>query len=188
MYVFTITDANNCTLIDTITLIGPENNLIVEITSTNESCQGLADGTAEVMTVSNATPPYSYLWTNGNTNPLAKDLVDDIYQVTVTDANGCIGTSTAIVGTDDNDCLEIHNAMSPNGDGENDTWIISGIQGKTDANVKVFNRWGSLIYESNNYQNDWNGTYKGKDLPAGIYYYIITVDGVSFEGSLTVIR
>jgi gliding motility-associated-like protein len=187
-YIFTITDANNCTLLDTLVLADINTGLSVDLQTTNVSCEGLEDGTAEVIAVSNGVAPYSYQWDNGSNEYMIGNLTDDIYQGTVTDVNGCVGTSTAIISTDANDCLDIHNAISPNGDGENDAWEVTGIQGYTNASVKVFNRWGSLIYESDNYQNDWKGTYKGKDLPAGIYYYIVIVDGQNFEGSITIIR
>ncbi|MCA1742174.1 MAG: gliding motility-associated C-terminal domain-containing protein, partial [Bacteroidales bacterium] len=63
--------------------------------------------------------------------------------------------------------------FTPNGDGRNDYWHIPWIDqlGRTD--VKVFNRHGKLVYESQGYANDWNGTSNGNPLPEGSYYYII---------------
>ncbi|HIP37039.1 MAG TPA: T9SS type B sorting domain-containing protein, partial [Crocinitomix sp.] len=189
MFIFNITDVNGCSYQDTITTVSPgDPQLSVDLEVNNISCIGLSDGSAEVIDVIGGVAPYLYQWDNGSTSTTIKDLSENIYQVTVTDQNGCIGTATAIISVDNNDCLDIHNAISPNGDGQNDVWEITGIQGKTNSTVKVFNRWGALVFESDNYQNDWRGTYKGKDLPAGIYFYIVTVDGDNFEGSLTIIR
>jgi len=187
-YIVTITDTNNCVLIDTIQLNGSTAVEII-VNSGNESCEGENDGFAEVLNVTGGTPVYSYLWDNGNTTALINNLGANIYQVTVTDINGCFVIETFVISTETNECLNIHNAISPNNDGDNDTWVITGIKGKPNATVQIFNRWGSLIYESTDYQNDWRGTYKGKDLPAGVYYYIVTIsEDEAYEGAITILR
>jgi gliding motility-associated-like protein len=71
----------------------------------------------------------------------------------------------------------IPEGFSPNGDGTNDLFVISGING-ANVSVQIFNRWGSKVYENNNYQNDWGGTNEdSKELLDATYYYIIKVDG-----------
>ncbi len=69
--------------------------------------------------------------------------------------------------------LEIPNAFSPNGDGINDTWIISNIERYPQCNIQVFNRYGQHVFLSKGYYKPWDGTINGKSLPVGIYYYII---------------
>jgi gliding motility-associated-like protein len=59
--------------------------------------------------------------------------------------------------------------------------------------VNVYNRWGGLVYHSDNYLNDWGGTYKGSPLPDGTYYYVIEAalpGGLSstLTGNVTIIR
>ena len=81
--------------------------------------------------------------------------------------------------------LFIPEGFSPNGDGVNDLLVLEGLKGGTVVKVQFFNRYGSLVYQSDNYENDWDGkstegAFTG-DLPAGTYYYIITVNGVSKE-------
>ena len=187
-YIVTIQDANACTLIDTITLSG-STAVVIETTFTNESCEGESDGKAEVTNVTGGTPTYSYSWDTGSNSASITDLSANIYQVTVTDTDGCFDVKTIIIDVDSDECLNIHNAISPNNDGDNDTWVITGIKGKPDATVQIFNRWGTLIYESSDYQNDWRGTYKGKDLPAGVYYYIVTISAdEAYEGAITILR
>jgi gliding motility-associated-like protein len=67
--------------------------------------------------------------------------------------------------------------FSPNNDGTNDVLVISGTGGRV-VSVQVFNRWGSKVYENNNYQNDWGGSNEdSKELLDATYYYIIKVDG-----------
>ena len=81
--------------------------------------------------------------------------------------------------------INVFNTFTPNGDGINDFWHISNIEKHPDHLVEVFNREGSLVYSSNNYQNEptgagWNGTWKGQKLPAGTYYYLIHI-GKGFD-------
>lgn len=77
------------------------------------------------------------------------------------------------------------NAITPNGDGYNDTWNIVNSNFYSNASIKVFNRWGKEVYVSNGlYNNDWNGesTEGGSgQLPAGSYYYVIEPNNPSFN-------
>jgi len=89
------------------------------------------------------------------------------------------------------------NAFTPNGDGQNDVYLIQGIETFPTATVRIYNRWGSLVYESlDNYlDNPWDGnSLKGKELPEGAYYYVVTVDDSDLEseenksGAVNIIR
>ncbi|RSK37141.1 gliding motility-associated C-terminal domain-containing protein [Hymenobacter metallilatus] len=64
--------------------------------------------------------------------------------------------------------LEIPNVFTPNGDGKNETFVLTA--GQEGNKVQIFNRWGRLIKEYANYQNDWTG----EEQPAGVYYYLLT--------------
>ena len=64
------------------------------------------------------------------------------------------------------------NAFSPDGDGINDLFKISG-QGMNDFQIEIFNRWGQMVYKSIDLSNGWDGTFKGKNLPTGTYVYKI---------------
>ena len=82
--------------------------------------------------------------------------------------------------TEDN--LVISRTLTPkNKDGINDVWAIEGIEAFPDNRVKIFNRWGDVIYEANHYNNtdvSWDGTYKNNEyLPDGTYYYILEIKG-----------
>ncbi|MBU2019164.1 MAG: gliding motility-associated C-terminal domain-containing protein, partial [Bacteroidetes bacterium] len=75
--------------------------------------------------------------------------------------------------------LDIPTGFSPNGDGINDFFEIRGIELVPNNNLKVFNRWGTLVYNKDSYQNDWAGTsesqynIEGNELPTGTYYYVL---------------
>ena len=66
-----------------------------------------------------------------------------------------------------------------NGDGVNDTWVIHNIENHPSAVIRVFNRWGSEVFYSKNYKNDWDGSYQNKDtLPeSSSYLYEIDLGG-----------
>ena len=64
-------------------------------------------------------------------------------------------------------------AFSPNGDGINDLWVIPGIVVYSECTVSIFDPLGRRIFEKKGYQNDWDGTFDGKQVPQGTYYYVI---------------
>lgn len=84
--------------------------------------------------------------------------------------------------------INVSQAITPDGDGINDTWFINNIQNHPNNSVKVYNRWGDLIFSKRNYQNDWNGSYanNGSNTPdASSYYYQIDLDGngsIDYDG------
>jgi len=116
------------------------------------------------------------------------------YQLLVTDMNGCQDIDSVTIIVRDEFVLKVHNVVTPNGDGKNDTWIIDNIEFYPEAEVAIFNRYGVEIYRKTGYNNEWDGTYKapnGDDLPDGAYYYVITMKGGSdkvYKGAISVVR
>ena len=86
--------------------------------------------------------------------------------------------------------LIIYNVFTPNGDDVNDTWHIENITQYPNNSVEIYNRNGNLVFSAEPYQNDWDGKYDGKELPAATYYYLINPgDGSEvFKGYVTIIR
>jgi hypothetical protein len=96
-YTVTVIDADSCVVTDTVLIQAAGGcNLTVTATSTDESSAGMNDGTGTAF-ASNGTPPYNYLWSDGQTTAMASSLAPGTYTVTVTDANGCTFTATAVV-------------------------------------------------------------------------------------------
>ncbi|MCK6694880.1 MAG: T9SS type A sorting domain-containing protein, partial [Thermoanaerobaculia bacterium] len=87
-YTVTVTDANNCTAIQTVTVNSFNCTLTAAISFTNVTCNGAGDGTASV-TLSGAAMPVTYLWSNGDTSATVTNLTPGTYTVDITDANNC---------------------------------------------------------------------------------------------------
>ncbi|MGC1473356.1 MAG: gliding motility-associated C-terminal domain-containing protein [Psychroserpens sp.] len=105
--------------------------------------------------------------------------------VTIAVNDGCVVGSV----TCDRSNLIISKAVTPNGDGVNDAFAISGVDSTCGFTyeVQIFNRWGAKIYDNSNYQNDWQGTTSSGSIgssgvvPTGTYYYILTINNSGFE-------
>lgn len=73
---------------------------------------------------------------------------------------------------DPDDCY-VPNTITPDGDGLNDTFIVPCSASYPGSSCKIFNRWGDLVFASEDYKNDWNGTYDGEPVPTGTYFYVL---------------
>ncbi|MDP4281925.1 MAG: gliding motility-associated C-terminal domain-containing protein, partial [Bacteroidota bacterium] len=91
-------------------------------------------------------------------------------------------TATIFISVGPEVNITIHNAITPNGDGINDTWIIGGIENYPDNDVLIFNRWGDKVRSYKGYDNSsnvWDGTNRNGDpVPDGTYFYIIHISHV----------
>jgi gliding motility-associated-like protein len=166
-------------------------NLPITVTGTATWTWDVLAGTALIDGALSTSPTFSGL-TKGITNTLL-----------LTAQNGsCIATDTLNITlfSDESDfCTNqevyIPAGFSPNGDGVFDFFEILNLNGRN-AEVRVYNRWGNLVYESLNYQNDWGGTsdigvqFGGDRLPEGTYYYQIQIEGETEirNGILTIWR
>ena len=114
---------------------------------------------------------------NGNINEDISNLYTGEYSVILTDYNNCEASLQLMVGynTFDN-CFFIPTLFTPNGDNIHDFWEIDGTDLFDDISVKVFNRWGQLVFESTGYTQAWDGKSNGKELPTATYYYSIDLN------------
>jgi gliding motility-associated-like protein len=113
------------------------------------------------------------------------------YRVTATEAAGGNDATSRSNEVCNPGTLWIPNTVTPNGDGSNDVWVIQALASFPGSGVHVYNRWGNLVYESADYQNDWRGTNgnTGAILPDGTYFYILFVsDGRVLKGYVTILR
>lgn len=112
--------------------------------------------------------------------------------MTATHADGCVIQTTFLVIVVD---ITVPEGFSPNGDVFNDALVIPELKNYPNAKLVVWNRWGEIVFESENYQNDWRGTCEtgscfgsGHDLPEGTYFYLVDVGGIQKEGYITILR
>ncbi|GGE37758.1 T9SS type B sorting domain-containing protein [Psychroflexus planctonicus] len=126
-----------------------------------------------------------------------EDFIKEIF-VKVIDAKGCFSISNFYIKTDcfrNNESLasiSFPNFFTPNNDGYNDYWNISGISEKVkkESNIKIFDRFGKLLFDFNPYYDPgWNGMYKGKMLPTNDYWFLFTSKyGEKKTGNITLKR
>lgn len=88
-------------------------------------------------------------------------------------------------------CAELvfHNGFSPNGDGINDRFVISGVEAFPENELVITNRWGNEVYRQKGYKNQWEGTWDGNLLPDGTYFYLFfDGNGKKFSGYVQIQR
>jgi gliding motility-associated-like protein len=119
-------------------------------------------------------------------NPLAFPSVNTTYIVTGLDTNGCFNAAEVIVNAL-GPCgdIVIPNVFSPNGDNINDLFVIKNLEAFKNVSLIIFNRWGRLIYQSDDYQNTWDGG----NATDGTYFYVLFIPTASvkdYKGTITI--
>ena len=115
-----VIDANNCSSTDSIAIINSD-SLIVYVDVSHETCEGEADGSISTF-ISQGTSPYQYLWSTGDTTAVLTGLSAGEYTLNVSDSLACSAMLVIPIGTENENCIIIPTAISPNGDGSNDVW------------------------------------------------------------------
>jgi gliding motility-associated-like protein len=122
-------------------------------------------------------------------NPDVWPITTTVYSLFSVDQHGCYAGDDITVNVRNGDVLFFYSAFTPNNDGDNDVFYIGNIGKFPDNNLKIYNRYGKMIYSATNYDNSWNGTYLGNLLPTGTYFYIFNDGkGQQYKGSVTILR
>jgi gliding motility-associated-like protein len=168
--------------------------LEVVVITKSERCRGSRDGAAAIK-VNGGFPPYTFNWSPiTDFRDSVGTLESGLYSVIVRDSYGKEATVDFYIERELNTaCLfHIYSGITPNGDSQNDTWIIDGIENFPDNNVQIYNRWGDKVWEANAYNNNtvvWDGSNRrGNPLPDGTYFYIVTLMGDVFKGWVELTR
>lgn len=188
-YTVTVTGANGCTASTSIMIL--ENMVPVNLNwvdTIRPDC-GKYNGMLTVQ-ATGGTPPYTYTWntTLSNVNQLT-NLPNGYYWVYVYDSEGCKDTLEIDFyckqenNNGGNDTIGpitiIPQLITPNNDGNNDTWEIPNIEDYPNNKVIIMNRWGDKIFEASPYQNNWAGQSNtgmvvgGNKVTSGVYFYVI---------------
>ena len=183
-----VTDKNECevlqeVIVDPIILsLNPSEDLIdCDISNLDLELEVVASG---------GVGSYSYEWSNGETfNPISIFLYPGLYSVTVTDDNFCIVDTSFNISLLNPECVP--NVFSPNDDGVNDLWNIEDAFLFLDSEIKVYGRYGNLVFKSVGYFDPWDGNnMNGNPLRDGTYFYVIKLrDGIDpIKGTVSIIR
>lgn len=142
----------------------------------------------------------SYSWTPGNllnnsnlAQPGAVVLDTVIFYLTGIDANGCVGQDEMTLFALPDQQFVVPNAFTPNGDGQNDCFRFGDPVNMELLDIRIFNRWGELVFLGRSADECWDGTFLGKAQELGSYIVVmrlINSDGEHVErsSSLTLIR
>ncbi len=146
---------------------------------------------------------YIYNWSPDNTlfgtniyAPIVQPIANNNYYLTITDGFGCQATDSITIYIQPSTCaapyIFVPNAFTPDGDGQNDIIVPEGSI-MTEIYFAIYNRWGELVFETNQLGKGWDGTYKGELLPSDVFGYYIKarcLDGNQFfnKGNITLIR
>lgn len=138
------------------------------------------------------TGDYTFTWNTGQiANPL-KNVPQGTYSVTIGDGSGCTFYIDNLVVTETIICLDIPNTFTPNADGNNDTWRVDATNAGGISVLKVFSKWGQVVYEQNEVDSfEWDGTYKSNPLPPGTYYFVMEINNPDYgkqTGPITIVR
>jgi gliding motility-associated-like protein len=190
-YIMTVTEPGGCFDRDSVTLdVYPVLGIDAGLDTT------IAEGQS-IQLYATGGPFDEYAWMPqdgldypSSQSPLLLVSVDKVYYVTGTTADGCPETDSIIITTAGN--LIIYSGFTPNGDDINDLWVIDNVIYNPNITVDVYNRWGGLVFSSKGYSDEqrWDGTYKGKDVSIGTYWYVVNLNDGSkpITGHVTIVR
>lgn len=141
-----------------------------------------------VVDVQGGTPPYYYsadgeTWQASN---VFDNLPSDFYTIQVMDHNYCTDQQQTYLDAS----IGVPNFFTPNGDGYNDTWVITGLYMYPSSRVTIFDRYGKQVFESQGPTCTWDGSYGGSLLPSDSYWYVIYLgEGINpLKGCVTIKR
>ncbi|HLP52499.1 MAG TPA: gliding motility-associated C-terminal domain-containing protein [Chitinophagales bacterium] len=138
------------------------------------------------------TPDYFLNFTNVP-NPTFSGPDTTTFTVKVTDTYGCWAQDSVTINVFVPDNILLPNIITANGDGKNDIWRLNPKINLDGSELIIFNRWGEMVYESENYTNDWDGTFRatGKKLPDDTYYYVLKVPAQNnhiYKGAINILN
>lgn len=197
-------------------VVNPSSNTTYSVTITNGSCSQLLSSAVSpsesldfelpdtVYLAANQTEVFagpdgfdSYYWSptfqiddSTSQSIVFSGTISQTLTLEATHPSGCVLTRNIVIIIVD---LTIPNGFSPNLDYMNDVFIVPELYDMS-GSIQVWNRWGEMVLDQDNYLNDWTGTCETSlcagngDLPEGTYFYRIDVEGIQFDGYITLKR
>lgn len=204
-YMLVVTDSNGCTVTDSATVAAETMDLSIAL----EPDTVIEPGTSATFTASSSNIINTILWSPGaylddSTGTIVIATPEEgiyTYTAVATNANGCSATDSVHLTVLNEVHYYIPNAFTPNGDGRNDYFNIELTGNVEVVYFWVYDRWGERVFQGENGGPGWDGTFKGKPLPPGVYVYHISIQTsqvysihsgrapvMRFNGSVTLIR
>jgi gliding motility-associated-like protein len=175
-YVFLLKDQQVCADTFNVFIKEPDPLVISQVAATPCSCSEVNDGSISYK-VAGGTWPYRYR-VNGDAwqpDSIHHSLKAGHYRYEIEDANGCTdGGNTVITSPNVNCFVMMPSAFSPNGDGNNDLFRPKIYDAVTGYRLSVYNRWGSLVFQTNDPKIGWDGYSHGVPLTAQAFIYVCT--------------
>lgn len=169
-----LTDVNGCVGYDTV-LFHPIDTPFAHLPADTTVCFYLTKA-LEIKSVDDAR---LYHWSTGESEKSILISEPGIYSVSLINTENCSSVDTVII---EEKCeatfLYTPNAFTPNGDGYNDTFYVKG-ENVYRFKIEIFNRWGEFLFETDNINTSWDGTYLGNEVSTGVYVYRLTYTGIS---------
>lgn len=197
-YSITVTDAHNCTAEQTFAV---GNDSVFTISATPDETTIDLGQTVQLNVSATGSSFGSVVWTPSYAlsctdcfSPTSTPYEDVTYVVNAVDVNGCTAVDEVVIHVIPKYVMFAPNAFTPNGDGNNDFFEVFGNkEAWKQFHVALFNRWGEKVYESDNMNFKWDGSFKSGIVP-GVYVYAINLvymDNYSeklFKGTVTLLR
>jgi gliding motility-associated-like protein len=193
-YLMSVSDANNCTETATVKV---EKQVIPTVTLGSDL--EIYAGEEIQLTAQTNINPSLIFWSKikdlscqNCLNPIVKPSESGVYSIIVTDKFGCQATDDIFINI--NKDFFVPSTFSPNGDQINDTFTLLGNKSlKAIDNFQIFDRWGNLVFEGNQTQPFWDGTFRNSDAAEGVYVYqakVIFKDNSEkfIKGNVTLVR
>lgn len=199
LYHITITDSHGCT-VDSLMHVANDN--IFSIDATPDTVTVDLGHAVALNVVPMGSVFGTVTWTPSNglscsdcVSPVSSTNESITYYVTGIDTNGCVANDVVRVNVVPNYIAFIPNAFTPNGDGNNDFFEVFGNkEAWKQFEVEVYDRWGEKVFESNDMNFKWDGTYKGTMMNPGVLVYTVKVIYLNnysdklFKGTVTLVR
>jgi gliding motility-associated-like protein len=199
-YVLQVTDQNGCSTSASTTILYSDS--IPEL-SVSADTTSIYEGQSTMLHAHPSNNVYAYLWTPAGTlnnstiaNPTATPTETTTYFLTMTDTNGCSNNDSITIEVKKVFCKEpelfIPNAFSPNADQQNDILLVKGNIIES-MHIAIYDRWGEKVFESDDKNKGWDGTFRGVVVAPAVYVYYLDLTCYNKEkfvkkGNITVIR
>ena len=193
-YTFKEVSDGSCTkvLSDVITVVVNPLPIISVVVDKNPILAGESTTLTASGAISYQWKPTESLETPTEAITIANPVESTIYTVVGTDNHGCIDSVSLNLQVTNHNIVYVPNIFSPNEDGENDVLYVRGT-GIRNLHFLVFDRWGELVFETENQSEGWDGTFRGKKVDPAVFVYYVVVefyDGEELKdhGNVTLVK